>query len=86
MPPVFPKQLAGPRLHFNLQTFTNDFLLRSPVAGNYIKSYWTGVEVTQDEVQEEQSQQKPVAIKAHASPWLAGLLGSLLGLMYGASG
>jgi len=82
LPPVFPPVLVGGRLHFNLPAFSMDYGLGAPVAGNFIKSYWTGVEVPESET----INPKPTLnIKAQSSPFLAAIIGSVLGLVYGAS-
>jgi len=82
LPPVFPQALVGGRLHFNLPLFSLDYGLGSPVAGNFIKSFWTGVEVPEDETAPEKP---PMTIQAKSSPFLAAIVGSVLGLVYGAS-
>lgn len=85
LPPVFPRTLTGSRLHFNLQAFLTDFGLREAVGGNFIRAFWTGVDVTAEEEQAQAQQAKIATFKAHANPWIAGLIGSVLGLLYGAS-
>lgn len=82
LPPVYPKTMTGGRLHFNLPLFTMDYGLGQPVAGNFIKSYWTGVEVPEEEVKPATP---PLSIQAKSSPFLAAIIGSVLGLVYGAS-
>lgn len=82
LPPLFPSTLQGGRLHFNLPAFALDYGLGAPIAGNFIKSFWTGVEIPEEELKKEL--RKPL-VTAHANPWVAALIGSVLGLVYGAS-
>ncbi|CAD6564074.1 MAG: hypothetical protein CYPHOPRED_001948 [Cyphobasidiales sp. Tagirdzhanova-0007] len=83
LPPVFPSTLTGSRLHFSLPLFTLDYGMYSPVAGNFLKSYWTGVPVAEQDL--IQFQKPPITIKAHASPVLAAVIGSAMGFMYSMS-
>lgn len=83
LPPVFPAQMAGSRLHFNLDAFVFDFGLGAPVGGNFLKSYFTNVEVKEEET--VQRTKPSYTIKAATSPFMAGVIGSVMGLLYAAS-
>lgn len=83
LPPLFPSTLKGGRLHFNLPAFAMDYGLGAPIAGNFIKSFWTGVSIPEQELAQEHG--KPMKLQSHANPWVAAAIGSVLGLLYGAS-
>lgn len=83
IPPVFPSQMTGPRLHFNLDAFVFDFGLGAPVGGNFLKSFFTNVEVPEEEV--AQPAKPTYTIKAATSPFMAGVIGSIMGMLYAAS-
>lgn len=78
--------MTGARLHFNLLAFTQDYGLTSPVGANFIKSFWTGIAIPEDEQTaiDKDKQTQQITIKAHANPLIAALIGSVMGLLYGA--
>lgn len=83
LPPVFSAGMHGARLHFNLPMFLRDYGLRQPVGGQFFKTYWDGKPLPQDS-EPAQPKQTQAMIKTQSSPILAGVIGSVLGLLYGA--
>ena len=83
MPPIFPKTMIGPRLHFNLDAFIFDFGLGEPVGGNFLKSFYTDVPIAEEEL--KQPARPTVTLKASTSPFMAGVIGTLMGIFYAAS-
>ena len=83
LPPIFSSNIMGDRLHFSLPAFTISYGLGNPVGGNFLKSFWTGVPVEEQDLQSQQ--RPPIAIKAHASPVVAAIIGSVMGFMYSMS-
>jgi len=83
IPPIFPASLIGPRLHFNLDAFVFDFGLGEPLGGNFLKSFFDNVEIPEEELVQPK---KPTYVaKSGSSPFLAGVIGSIMGVLYAAS-
>lgn len=54
------------------------------VGGQFFKTYWDGKQIPEDTTPTKQPKQTQAVIKGSSSPILAGIIGSVLGLMYGA--
>ena len=88
LPPIFPNAMVGARLHFNLPAFVHDYGLGSPVGGNFLKAFFTGVEIPKEELEAASPGERKApqyTVKPGTSPTLAALIGSLMGLLWGAS-
>jgi hypothetical protein len=70
-------------LHFNLDAFVFDFGLGEPLGGNFLKSFFDNVEIPEEEL--VQPKKPTYVVKSGSSPFLAGVIGSIMGVLYAAS-